>query len=327
MKIAFFGTAGFCPTHNSCGVIIDTLVAAGYKPVVLVTANDKPAGKKQQLTPPLAKLTALKHGIEIIQSEKLNKDVILRVQKINPDVIILAAYGILVPKEILEIPKYGALCVHPSLLPQFRGPSPVQNAILEGKKETGITVIKMDQEIDHGPIIAQKQLPILGKPTVLELSEQLAPLAGNLLIEIIPKLASGEIILQEQDDSKATYTKIFEKKDGAIDWNNSAVYIERQVRALNPWPSTYTKFKIQNSKSETNSKFKILKILKASVLEQTKRSLVKRGLVFLTQDKKIAVHTGKDALVIEKLQLEGGKAMNARDFILGYRGFIGIILE
>ena len=201
------------------------------------------------------------------------------------DLIVVGFWGEIVRKEMLEKPKFGALNVHPSLLPKYRGPTPVLFTILNGDSEAGVTIIKMDEEVDHGPILAQQKFSIGEKKlTKSELRQILWELGGDLLVETIPKWIRGEIQPQEQDHSKATYTKKLTREDGRIDWNRPAEYRERQIRALTPWPGAFTIWK-----------GKRIKILKAHIEE------------------------GK--LVIDELQMEGKKPTTFHDFLLGHKDF------
>lgn len=284
MKIIFLGTPEFG------AIILKELCNANLKPVLVITAPDKPAGRKQILTPSPVKTLAKRYNIQVAQSEKiLNlKSLIFN---LKPELIIVAAFGQILPKEILEIPKYGCLNVHPSLLPKYRGPSPIQSFILNGDKKTGVTIILMDEKIDHGQILTNSKFQIPNpKITYLELHNKLAELGVKLLIETIPKWTRGEIKPRPQNHSKATYTKILKKQDGKIDWQKPVEYIERQVRAFNPWPGTHT---IYNGK--------ILKILKAEL------------------------STGR--LVIKEVQLEGKKPMSFEDFLRGHPSFVNAILK
>lgn len=211
-----------------------------------------------------------------------------KIEKLKPDLVVVASYGKIIPKKILEIPKYGSLNIHPSLLPKYRGPSPIQTTILNGDKKTGVTIILMDEKIDHGEIISSSKLLISKKITYQELSKELAQLGVKLLIETIPKWISGEIKQKPQDESKATYTKILKREDGKIDWSKPAQEIERQIRAFNPWPGTFTFIKHKD------------KTLRIKVLEAN------------VKDNK---------LIIKRLQPEGKKAMTFEEFKRGYHGF------
>jgi methionyl-tRNA formyltransferase len=206
------------------------------------------------------------------------------IKKIKPDLLIVANFGKIIPENILKFPGYGCLNVHPSLLPKYRGASPVQSAILNGDKETGVSIILMDEQIDHGPILTQKKTVIGPDETADQLCHRLALLGSELLIDVIPNWIRGEKQLIAQDEEKATYTRILTRKDGAIDWSKPAQKIERQIRAFQPWPGTYTFY---NGKR--------LKILKARL--------------------------EKDKLIIKEVQPEGKKQMSFADFLLGHKDF------
>ncbi len=342
LRIIFFGTSEFS------AIILEKLIKADMKPVLVVTQPDKPVGRKQLLTASLIKLAAQKYSIPLLQPKKIQDTLRLhsgqarypsnsllskrvealesrasKIRDTNPDLIVLAAYGSIIPREILDIPKYGALNVHPSLLPKYRGPSPVQCTILNGEEETGVTIMLMDEQIDHGPILANTRCKIRDtRYAYEELHNKLAQIGAELLIETIPQWIEGKIKPMPQDEAKATYTKRLTREDGRIDWKNSAEYIERQVRAFLPWPSAYANFKMKNEKVKT------MKILKADIQKQNSEEESRQtGETFLTAGGKFAVQTGKDILVIEELQLEGGKRMPAREFLLGHKNFVGTILQ
>ena len=280
-------------------VILEELCRANYKPVLVVTAPNKPVGRKKILTPPPVKVMAENYNIPVLQPQKI-LDSRFQILDSKPDLIVVAAYGQILPKEILEIPKYGCLNIHPSLLPKYRGPSPIQYAILNGDKKTGLTIILMDEQIDHGPILAQKETVVGPNETLKQLHDRLSILGGDLLIDTIPDWIRGNIKLRSQDDEKSTYTKILTKKDGEIDWKKSPQEIERQIRAFNPWPGAYTFFekkvvKIKNLKKTMERKKNYLKILEARI-ENNK-------------------------LIIERVQPEGKKAMSFKDFLRGHPDF------
>jgi methionyl-tRNA formyltransferase len=295
MKIIFLGTPEFG------AVILKKLAESPYKPFLVVTAPDKPLGRKKILTPPPVKIIARQYNIPVEQPDKI-KNLKSKIEKGKPDLIITAAYGQIIPKEILKIPKYGCLNVHPSLLPKHRGPSPIQTAILNGDKKTGATIILMDEKIDHGKIISNFQFPISNKKiTYKELNKKLAYLGAELLIETIPKWINRKIQAVKQDESKATYTKIIKKEDGKIDWSEPAEIIERKIRAFDPWPATFTFFK-------KSDKILRVKILEAEAAEKK-------------IDGKLCFKCGKNYLIIKKLQPAGKKPMTAEEFLKGYYGY------
>ncbi len=311
MKIIFFGTPKFS------AIILEKLIKNNLKPVLVVTSLDKPVGRSQELTASLVKVAAQNYNIPVLQPESLDapefRRVILNSQL---DFIVLAAFGPpFFNKEILEIPKYGCLNVHPSLLPKYRGASPIPYAILNGEKETGVTIIRMSEKIDQGDILAQEKLEISPTDTTLTLTAKLADLGGSLLVKTISALVGSGISPCSQGESPTSYCCQLKKEDGRINWNNQAEYIERQIRAFYPWPGTHTLFGK-----------KILKILKAYVIKENTEPL-KPGFIFLSRNKELTVQTGKDSLAIEQLQLEGGKPLSSEDFIRGHREIIGAIME
>lgn len=316
-KIIFIGTPEFG------AVILEELAKSIFKPALVITAPDKPVGRKQILTPSPVKVLAQKQKIPLLQPEKIKSHNSHKaIKAIEPDLIVVAAYGQILPKEILNIPKYGCLNVHPSLLPKYQGPSPIQYAILNGDKKTGVTIILIDEKIDQGPILAQKALIIKKDETIENLHNKLANLGADLLIKTIPRWTRKTIKPKLQDKTKASYTKILKKEDGEINWQKSAEEIERQIRAFNPWPSAYSGLKVEDKE------LKILKIWKAGVLKQTKAGpFGQPGKVFLASNNKIAIQTGKDYLIVEELQPEGKKKMTAEEFLRGRLDFIGKLLK
>jgi methionyl-tRNA formyltransferase len=286
-----------------------------FEIIAVITAEDKPVGRKQILTPSPVKKWAVENNLPILQPDKIRKpEWIEKIKELKPDLIILTAYGQIIPKEILDLPKYKALNIHPSLLPCWRGASPIQAVILNGDKETGVTIILMDEEMDHGPILENTKIQIPNSQTYKELSDKLADLAAELLIKTLPDWIEGKIKAQPQDHSKATFCKLIKKEDGKIDWHKSAEEIERQIRAFSDWPESYTSF---NGKQ--------LKIIDTDAIN--KKTDKKIGEVFLVDNKNLAVQTGQDILIIELIQLEGKKPMSARDFLNGHPEIIGTILQ
>jgi len=325
MKIVFLGVPQFA------AAILENLIFAGLKPVLVITEIDKPVGRKQLLTPPLVKTTALKHGLDVSQP-KTRAELREEIAKINPDLAVVVAYGRLIPLEALKIPKYGFINVHPSLLPRWRGVSPIQHTVLAGDEETGVSIMLMDEIFDHGPVLATVKIKIDKKTITSEkLRETLTELSGKLLTETIPKWLNGSIKPIPQENSSTTYAKMLKKEDGKINWTKPAEEIERQVRAFNPWPGTFTYFEISElnpaGKIQGTSQ-KIIKIFKATVLEQTEKGpFGEPGKTYLAPNEKIAVQCGKDFLIIEELQIEGGKKMPTNEFLRGHHDFIGLILK
>ena len=318
MKYIFFGTPEFA------AIVLEKLINTGYIPEAVICNPDEPVGRKQILTSPPVKSFIIEHGtwnIKIFQPIKLDSSFKFQVSGLKPDLAIVAAYGKILPKEILEIPKHGFINVHGSLLPKYRGASPIQAAILNGDKETGITIMKIDEEMDHGPLLGKSEIRISKSETFESLSQKLAISGAELLVKTIPDYISGKIKPIEQDHSKATYTEIIKREDGKIDWSKSAEEIERMMRAFYPWPTAWA---IWNNK--------ILKILEADISENKNNHQI--GEVFKQHSNilqnvgmLLAVKCGSGSLIIKKLQLEGGKILSAKEFLNGHRDFMGSILQ
>lgn len=246
MKYVFFGTPRFAE------IVLTGLIDAGMPPVALVCNPDRPVGRKKIITPPLTKILAIERSsdIDIMQPEKTDEIFIKRLQALEPDFFVVAAYAKILPKAILDIPRLGALGVHPSLLPKFRGASPIQSAILNDESKTGTTIYLMDEKTDHGPIVAQEPLATntpIGEITYLDLEEQLAELGTRLLIQTIPDFGAGKMTAtaHEQDESLATYTKKFTTEDGFVAPEDLADTkktreILQKINALNPEPGVWT---------------------------------------------------------------------------------------
>jgi len=310
-NLIFMGTPDFATE------ILSYLLKNKWNVKAVFCQPDKKVGRKQEIVFSPTKKEAIKHNIPVHQPETLkDKIVIEEIKSLKPDLIVVAAYGQIIPKEILEIPKYGSINVHASLLPKYRGASPIQAAILAGEKETGITVMLMDEKMDHGPILAQKKIKIYNNETGESLHDRLAKLGSKVLAETLPKWLEGKIKLKPQNHSKATYTEILKRGDGKIDWKKSQEEIERQIRAFWPWPSSWTIWDKRR-----------LKIVKAKPGTKKIEKKYKPGRVFLTQNKGLAVACGKKYLIVEKLQLEGKKEMSAKEFLRGYSKIVGAILK
>ena len=300
-------------------IILEKLADSRYKPILVVTETDKPVGRKKVLTPPPVKVVAEKYEIPVLQPEKIRNSE-SEIRNLELDLIIVAAYGKILPEEILEIPKYGCLNVHPSLLPRWRGPSPVQFAILNGDTDSGVTIMKIAEKVDAGPVLIQRKLKLEGNETYDVLHDKLGEMGGDLLIEIIPEWITGKIDPQLQDESRTTYTRILKKEDGKIDWEKSAEEIERQIRAFNLWPGIFTFW-------EKSGKLIRIKILKARVLNRANSKTYPIGKTLVAGQNELCVQTGKGFLIIERLQLEGKKETDSEDLLRGYSDFIGTILK
>lgn len=302
IKIIFIGTPDFgIPSLNSL------IQNQNFEVLTVITQPDKKAGRGQKIAYPPIKKEALKHNISVIQPENI-KDIEQKIKKINPDIILVIAYAQLIPKSILEIPKYGCINLHASLLPKYRGSSCIQASILNGDANTGITIMKMDEGLDTGPIITQKQINVESNDTTGILFDKLSVLGSELLPKTLEDYINKKLIPQEQNHSLASFTKNIKKNDGLIDWQNSAEKIEKQIRAMSPWPGTYTL--IQNNK--------ILKIIEAEIIGINQYKIGE----FFTHNKALTVQCGENALIIKQLQLEGKKPTSGEEFLNGHKEII-----
>lgn len=309
-KIIFIGTPDFAvPSLKAL------LNDPEFNLTAVITQPDKKVGRKQILTPPPVKILGLEHNLKIFQPEKI-KTIEPEIKELAPDIIIVAAYAQLIPKSILDIPRFGCVNVHGSLLPKYRGSSCIQAAILNGDSETGVTIMLMGEKLDNGPILFQDKIKILSNDTAGSLYEKLAELGAKILVPTLKNYLTGEITPQAQDDNLASYVKNLKKEDGKINWDKDAIYLERFVRAMQPWPRAWTNI-IINGKSLT------LKIIEAQV-EKNDNNL-KSGELFLVNGS-LAVKCARGALLILKLQLEGKKEIASAEFLRGYKDIIGKIL-
>lgn len=300
MKVLFMGTPDFAVS------ILEEIIREGHEVIGVVTQPDKVKGRGGKISFPAVKEAALKHNLNIYQPVKVgNPKVLQTIRNLKPEVIVVAAFGQILPKELLDIPPYGCINVHASLLPKYRGAAPIQAAIINGDKETGVTIMHMDVKLDTGDMILWESIPIADDETGGSLHDKLAVLGAKLLVKALKQLEDGSAARIPQDDSLATYVKMMDKEMGDIDFRKSAVEIERLIRGLNPWPSAYTKLN-----------GKILKMWKAKVVECAEGG--KPGEVIKTDRDTITVMTGKDALEIYELQLEGKKRLSCDAFLRGY---------
>ena len=320
LKIIFAGTPEFS------SVILDGIIGGSYKPALVVTTPDKPVGRERVITESAVKILAKKYDIPVLQPEEI-KTLTYKLKAIKPDLIVVTAYGQILPKEILEIPKYGCINLHPSLLPRWRGPSPIQYAILSGDKKTGITVILMDEEIDHGPILSQREIIMTDNETGKTLFKKLADLGSRLLVETIFQLERGLAKTQPQNREGVTYSRILNREDGKINWTKTAEEIERQVRAFELWPESFTLW-------QSRDKLLRIKILKVGVLKSKESTTHPIGKALFFPENKLCVQCGRgilsgagDFLVIEELQLEGKNEITSKEFLRGYPYFINSILK
>ncbi len=309
MRLVFMGTPEFAIPA------LEKLISEGYRPVAVYSQPDRPAGRGRNLVAPPVKQAALNHGLPVVQPVSLKDPAELeRLTSLKPDLIVVAAFGQLLPRPVLDLPPFGCLNLHPSLLPRHRGASPIPAAILAGDEETGVSLMLLDEGLDTGPILAQRGIPIEPEDTAETLEAKLAKLGAELLVEVLPRWLAREITPQPQDEAKATYAPPLSKQDGEINWERSALELWRRVRAFYPWPGCYTWLR-----------GKRLKVLEARPLPGGEG--LKPGTVLaLPGDAPVGVVTGEGILGLRRVQLEGKKPLSAEEFLRGRRDFIGQVL-
>lgn len=307
LKIIFMGTPEFSE------IILDKLIENKYNIISVFTQSDKKIGRKQKLQKSPVKLLAEKNSIPVFTPEKIRPE-IENIRTQNPDLILVAAYGKIIPQEILDIPNFKCINIHPSLLPKYRGASPLQNTLLNGESKTGTTVMLMSQEIDAGDILAQEETTIDPNEKLPEFSEKLARISAELLVKTLPEWINGKLTLQRQNDSDATFCQMLKKEDGQIDWNESAEKIYNRYRAFYPWPGIFT---FWNGK-----RIKLNRISQKNNLEITQ----KIGEVF-QKENFIAIQTKNGIIILDEIQIEGKPNTKAGDFLNGHPDFIGSILN
>ena len=308
MKIIFMGTPDF-----AVGTL-RSLAEAGHEITLVVSQPDKPKGRGHAMVPTPVKAVAEELGIPVFQPVKIReaKDVL---EKTEADVCVVAAFGQIIPASILHMKKYGCINVHASLLPKYRGAAPIQWAVIDGEKESGVTIMQMDEGLDTGDMLAKVIVPLDEKETGGSLFDKLSEAGGRLCVETLAKLEKGEITPEKQGESPTAYASMLDKKMGNIDWNKSAVVIERLVRGLNPWPSVYT-----------HLDGKTLKIWACDVLPQSASKGESGEILEVTKDA-IHVQTGDGILVLREIQLAGKARMDAGAFLRGYKVVPGTVLS
>ena len=308
MKIIFMGTPGPAKT------CLEALINAREDIVAVITQPDRPKGRGLKLAPTSVKETAIHYNIPVFQPEKIkDKDTIDLIRGFKPDIIVIVAYGKILPKEIIDIPKFGTINVHASMLPKYRGAAPVQRAILNGEKFTGITVMKVIEELDAGDIILQESIPIYETDNTATLTEKLFKIGAQLLVKAVAQIKSGKAKYIKQDEKNVSFAPPLKKENGVIDWNKKAAEISDQIRAFDPWPGAYTYYK-----------GKILRILKA---EQKAREGCPEGkIIEIVKNRGFVVGGCEGALLITEVQPESGRKMSAWEFISGHELNIGDVL-
>ncbi|MBQ9549651.1 MAG: methionyl-tRNA formyltransferase [Lachnospiraceae bacterium] len=312
MRIVFMGTPDFA------SAALKKLIESGEDVVMAVTQPDRKKGRGKGIAISPVKECASENGIEVFQPERVKEaSAVQYIRDRAPELIIVAAFGQILSKEILDIPKYGCINIHASILPKYRGASPIQSCIMAGEKETGVTIMRMDEGLDTGDIILQRSIPIAEDETGGSLFDKLSELGASLMIEAVSDLKEGKTEYTPQDSSKSSYTALLRKNSGRLDFSGEAVELERMIRALDPWPSAWTKY------GE-----KTLKIWKAHVIEDNiTGDTAKAGEIISVTKDDFTIKCGNGSLVIEELQQEGKKRMSSHDFLLGMKVKTGDILK
>lgn len=305
MKIVFMGTPDFAEG------ILTALLSAGHEITAVVTQPDKAKGRSGQLQFSPVKKCALQYGIPVFQPQRIKAaESVAQLGKFEADIFIVAAFGQILSQEILDMPKWGCLNVHASLLPKYRGASPIQHVILAGEKKTGVTVMQMNAGLDTGDMLYRRELEIDASDTAETLHDKLRDLGGSAIVEALDLLVSGKLIPVPQQDEDSCYAPLITKEMGRIDFSEDASQIERLIRAMTPWPSAYADYR-----------GKQLKLWKAEAVEDAGRQKanadVPFGTVTETAKDSFTVRCGSGALKVMELQLEGKKRMSAHDFLLG----------
>ncbi len=323
LRIIFMGTPQFAvPALEALigGAAPGVVLPEGYQLVTVITRVDKPAGRGQEIVYSPVKQVALAHGIPVWQPGSLKRpENIEALAAYHADLYIVAAFGQILPQAVIDQPRYGTLNIHASLLPKYRGVSPISEAILQGDAESGVTIMLIDAGVDTGPMLLQRSIPLAADETTGSLTTKLATLGAQALLEALPLWVAGKITPQPQDEQKASHTRMLRKEDGEIRWERPAAVLAREVRAYTPWPGSYTHWR-----------GKLLKIITARPLSLEPHSQVMPGTVSLLRDETgrqlLAVVTSVGRLLVERLQLEGRKAMSAEEFVRGYPQIVGEVL-
>jgi len=312
VRVVFMGTPEFAVPP------LEHLILNKYEVAAVYTQPDRPAGRGRSPVPPPLKRAALGLKLEVVQPVSLKSEwVLAQLAGFHPDFIVVAAYGQILPQGVLDIPRYGCINVHPSLLPRYRGASPVAAAILAGDEFTGVSIMLLDKGLDTGPVLARAQIPVSVRDTTGSLTAKLSQIGARLLQDVLSRWLRGELTPQPQNEAEATYSSVINKGEGDIDWHLSAIDIWRRVRAFQPWPGCYTRWRGRR-----------LEIFEALPLPE--KSTLEAGQVVAPtiEGSKAAfgVCTADGILGVCQVQLEGKRAMSAAEFLRGQREFIGATL-
>ena len=305
MRIVFIGTGEIgVPTLRAL------LESSAHELIAVVTQPDKPAGRDQRIQPPPIKAALAATALPVLQPARIrSEETVHQLRELAPEVIVVMAYGQILPKSVLEIPSVACLNLHASLLPRYRGAAPIQAALVAGDAETGLTVIYMDEGLDTGDILLQKKLALLPNETGGSLHDRLAALAPQALLDALDRLAKREAPRIPQDSAHATYAPKLSRDNGRIDWTEPAELIERRIRAYDPWPGAFTQIR------DLSGKTRSLKIFRGSIRNEV---IGQPGTMATPNESEILIATGRGALRLEEVQLEGKRRMTASEFLRGF---------
>ncbi len=308
MRLVFMGTPEFAVP------VLRALADAEHDVAAVYTRPDRRAGRGSRMAAPPVKRAALELGLCVRQPASLRRDEEAQreIRELAPDAIVVAAYGLFLPPDTLSAPKLGCVNIHPSLLPRYRGPSPVVTALLNGDESTGVTLMLPDEGMDTGPILAVRETSIGADEDAQTLTARLFEMGATLLVETLPAWERGEVRAVAQDDALASVTSLVQREDGRIDWGQPAVRVERMTRAYSPWPSAFTTWRGST-----------LKVVSARARVAEAGDAESPGLVIALEDGRIGVRTGDGVLELLRVQLAGRAESDARDFARGYRDFLG----
>ena len=319
LRIIYMGTPQFAVPALEALIAHATpgdILPEGYEIVTVITRPDKPAGRGREIVFSPVKQSALQHQLPVWQPGSFKKpENSAELAGYKADLYIVAAFGQILPQSVLDQPRYGTLNIHASLLPKYRGADPIAETILQGDKETGISIMLLDAGVDTGPVLLQRSLVIADGDTTSSLTVRLAEIGAQALLEALPLWVGGTLVPEPQNEEKASHTRMLRKEDGLIDWSRPASVIARQVRAYSPWPSAYTYWG-----------GKLCKVLKVQVQAVTSEKEIAPGMVGVRElagHQVLGVATGSGVLILQQLQLEGKKAMSAEEFLHGYAQIVG----
>ncbi len=322
LRIIYMGTPQFAvPALEALidGSAPGKVLPAGYEIVTVITRPDKPVGRGQTIVYAPVKQAALAHGLPVWQPGSFKRpENSEALAAYAADLYIVAAFGQILPQSVLDQPHYGTLNIHASLLPKYRGVSPISEAILQGDEETGVTIMLLDAGVDTGPLLLKRSIPISDDDTTGSLTAKLADLGAQALLEVLPRWVAGEITPEAQDEQRSSHTHMLRKEDGEIQWGRPAAVIARMVRAYTPWPGAYTHWR-----------GKLLKIVTAQAITLEPATDLVPGTVTVREEAGhvvLAIVTGAGFLVVKHLQLEGKRAMSAEEFFRGYAQIVGEML-